>query len=302
MRPDAGDAWKLVLIMALWAACFPLISVLLPLSPHLTLAALRAGIAGATLVLIGLIAGRALPKSTGEWRSIALTGFGATTLGFVGMVHAAAEVTPGVASVVANAQPVFAAPIAYVLLRERLSPRGIAGLISGFAGVILLAAPAATGQNPGYPIGIAYLAMAAVGVAVGNVLMKQLSGSTDSVMATGLQLLIGSVPLAAAAYFLEGTETVNGSVQFWALVAVLALAGTALPYWLWFSVLERVPLSRANTWTFLVAPLGLVVGGAFFGERLGALSAGGVGLIVVGIWLAQGGKNPKEHQVSPEIK
>ena len=94
MRPDAGDAWKLVLIMALWAACFPLISVLLPLSPHLTLAALRAGIAGAALVLIGLIAGRALPKSAGEWRSIALTGLGATTLGFLGMVHAAAEVTP----------------------------------------------------------------------------------------------------------------------------------------------------------------------------------------------------------------
>ena len=68
---------------------------------------------------------------------------------------------------------------------------------------------------------------------------------------------------------------------------LVALLGTALPIWLWFSVLETMELSRANAYTFLVPLFGLGIGLVFFGEQLGWFATGGAGLAVLGTALAQ---------------
>jgi len=281
--------------MILWAACFPLISLALPSSPHLTLAAMRAILAGAVLLTLGVALGRPFPSGISLWGWIVLTGLGATTLGFLGMVHAAEFVSPGMATVIVNAQPIAAALIAYIFLGERLVTSARAGLILGFGGVALIAVPHLLGPGAdGYVSGFAYLGLATLGVAIGNAVMKYLARSMDAFMGTGLQLLIGGIPLAIAAYLLEDTSAVQWSAQFGFVLISLALAGTALPYWLWFSILRHVPLGRANAWTFLVAPLGLLMGFAFFGERPGFLTAGGTGLVVLGIWLAQSAGRPAD--------
>ena len=41
-----GVAFRLLAVMGLWAACFPLITVGLDLAPHLAFAAMRAVLAG----------------------------------------------------------------------------------------------------------------------------------------------------------------------------------------------------------------------------------------------------------------
>jgi drug/metabolite transporter (DMT)-like permease len=235
------------------------------------------------------------------WGWIALTGLGATTFGFLGMVHAAEYVAPGMSTVVANAQPIAAALIAYLFLGERLGARGYTGLVFAFGGVALIAAPRLLSPDAAdYVLGIAYLALATLGVAIGNAIMKYLADSVDSIMAMGLQLLIGGIPLAVAAYALEDVNSVQWSPQFGFVLMSLALAVTALPFWLWFSILRRVELGRANAWTFLVAPFGLAMGFAFFGERLGFLTAGGAGLVVLGIWLAQSTGRAEAGAISSE--
>lgn len=292
MSPN--HAFRLALVMLLGAACFPLITLGLSSSPHLTFAAMRAILAGAALVAFGFLLRRPLPATTTAWGWIALTGLSATTLGFLGMVHAAEYVAPGMATVIANAQPIAAALLAHLFLSERLGPRGYAGLVLGFGGAALISGPRlfSTGMD-GYSLGIAYLALVALGTAIGNVIMKFLAGSVDAIMATGLQLLIGGIPLAGAAYALEDAGSLQWSPQFSLVLAGLALVGTALPYWLWFSTLERVALGQANTWTFLIVPLGLAMGLVFFGERLDIPTTGGAGLVVLGIWLAQSTGTPE---------
>ena len=52
-RGNPDCAVQLVTIMVLWAACFPLITLGLSSSPHLTFAAMRSGLAGAALVIGG---------------------------------------------------------------------------------------------------------------------------------------------------------------------------------------------------------------------------------------------------------
>lgn len=289
---------KLALVMTLWAACFPLISLALPFSPHFMLATMRAILSAAVLLMFGVAFGRPFPSRVSLWGWIALTGLGATTLGFLGMVHAAEFVSPGMATVIVNAQPIAAALIAYLFLRERLAARARVGLILGFGGVALIAFPRlfVPGADD-YALGIAYLGLATLGIAIGNAVMKYLAHSVDAIIATGLQLLIGSIPLAIAAYMLEDTRSVQWSPQFGFMLISLALAGTALPYWLWFSILRQVPLGRANAWTFLVAPLGLVMGFALFGERPDISAAGGTGMILLGIWLTQSARRPENEAI-----
>lgn len=277
-----GDALRLVAVMVLWAACYPLIAAGLDLAPHVTFAALRAAIAGAVLVALGLALGRRLPAGRAAWGLVAIAGLGATGLGFLGMFHAAEFVAPGIATVVANTQPILAA-----VLGERLGAAGWLGLAAGFAGIALIAWPGLAAGVEGAVLGLGYVMLAAAGVSVGNIAIKRLAGRSDPAMAMGAQLLVGAVALALLAGLTERPAALAWSGEFALVVLTLALFGSALAFWLWAAALRRVPLNRANAFTFLVPILGLAMGAAFYGERLGLPEAAGAALVVAGIALVQ---------------
>lgn len=275
---------KIVLAMLLWAACFPLITAGLQYSPHLTFATMRAVLAGATLVLLAVVLRRPFPRGWRTWLTLGVVGLGATSLGFLGMFHAAEFVSPGLATVIANAQPLLAAMLGVAWLGERLPKIGWIGLLIGFAGILVIALPQlVSGGSGGNGIGFAYIVLAAVGVTVSNVAIKSIAGEVDGLFAMGLQLLIGSVPLAIAAFALEDQGAIHWSAVFTASLLGLALFGSALVYWLWFSVLEAIELNRAIVFSFLVPIFGLTIGALFFGERLSAVQLSGIVLVVLGI-------------------
>ena len=78
----------------------------------------------------------------------------------------------------------------------------------------------ASAASNNYPLGIAYIALAATGV--GNVAMKRLAGGVDPLMAMGIQLLLGAIPLALLSLSTESLSSVAWSTTF-----VLILARTS---------------------------------------------------------------------------
>jgi len=273
--------------MALWAICFPLIATGLSFAPHLAFATLRALIAGGSLVALGIILRRPLPSGVSSWVLIGVAGFGATTLGFLGMFHAAEFVSPGIATVIANTQPLLAAGLGLLVLKERIGPMGALGLALGFLGIAGIAAAVPNGQQPAgsYLLGMAYIILAAFGIAFSNVAFKKLVGRVDPMMAVGAQLLIGAVPLAIISALTESPYEITWSGQFIFSLLGLALPGTALAYWMWLSVLEHMPLNQANAFSFLIPIFALAAGIAFYGETLTAGIIVGVGVTVVGVQL-----------------
>ena len=197
---------KVIAVMALWAACFPFITVGLDRAPHIPFAAMRALIAGVALVGVAKVLGRPSPSGRNTWLLLIVAGGGATTLGFLGMFHTAEYIAPGMATVIANTQPLLAAALAYLVLNERLDTTGIVGLALGLAGIAVIAAPGFTAQqsNDEYLLGIGFVLLAAAGITVSNVAFKFLAGTVDPVMAAGSQLLIGMIPLSIIA---SRTET-----------------------------------------------------------------------------------------------
>lgn len=275
---------KIVLAMLLWALCFPLITAGLEFSPHLTFATLRAMLAGTVLTLLACLLRRPFPCSRQVWVALIIVGLGATSLGFVGMFHAAEFVTPGLATVIANTQPLLAAVLATFWLGERLSHSGKIGLAAAFAGILLIALPRVLSDGDGnYAIGVGYLILAAIGVTFSNVAIKTVAKDVDALFAMGLQMLIGSVPLAVAALVLEEPTDINWTPVFVGSLLGLVFFGSALVYWLWFSALETVSLNRANAFSFLVPVFGLTISAIFYGETLSRLQLVGIAMIFIGI-------------------
>ncbi len=279
---------RLIAVMALSASCFPLITVGLGLAPHLAFAATRASMAGAGLLVVAFLLGRPVPHGVVTWSLIAVAGLGTTTLGFIGMFHAAEFVSPGIATVIANAQPLLAALLGRIVLGERLNRLGQLGFTIGFTGIVAIAWPGIlSGDMPKFDLGIGYILLAASGVASGNVVMKRLSGRVDAAMAMGFLVLLGALPLVLLSMLTEDVSSIVWSGEFLAVAATLALFGTALPHWLWFTTLERVSLNQANAFALLTPSIGLAIGGAFFAEHLDWIQFTGVGAVVAGVVLVQ---------------
>jgi drug/metabolite transporter (DMT)-like permease len=289
---------KIVLVMFLWAICFPLIVAGFAYAPHLTFAALRAFVAGSALVAVGLLLGRRWPRGLQVWVTLVFVGLGATSLAFLGMFRASEFVSPGIATVIANTQPLLAAVLASLFLGEHLDRRGKIGLALGYSGIVVIVLPQlATVNADSYLAGVGYILLAAFGISVSNVLIRRIAPKVDALMAMGTQLLIGGVPLAVGAFMLEDPGTVIWSYEFVLILAGLALFGSALGYWLWSDILKKTELNRANAFSFLVPMFGLSLGALFFNERIGWFEITGIGLSLVGIAMASGTPQKKSGQV-----
>ena len=287
--------------MVLWASCYPLITLGLDYAPHLTFAALRAILAGSILIGVAALRRAAWPRGWSVWGWITLAGLGMTGIGYFGMFHAAEFVSPGLATVIESLQPLIAAVLAVVFLRERLGPIGWFGLCLGVGGVALIAIPRLLASGGGSTaFGLVLVIMATSGVAVGNIAIKSLSKRVDAAMAMGLQLLIGAIPISILAFTTESPTAIDWSPQFIISLLSLALPGTALAYWLWQVTLQSLDVSKAAAFSFLVPIIGVSVGALFFSEPMTMNVMGGGALAAIGVYLASRPRSETSPLMSAE--
>ena len=298
----ANAAWMLVVAL-LWAICFPFITIGLPDAPPLLFAAMRALLAGGLLLGVSMVQ-QSRGLSLFNLRSLVylgLIGLFYTAMGFGGMFLGAGHLSPGVATVLASTQPLIAAAIAAGWLGETLKARGIVGLVIGFLGVALLSWPGFSDDNDGYLWGITWVLMAAIGTAIGNILLKKESGGTIAAP-MAIQLFIGgTILLLASALVGEGWD-VGWTIRFTGSLLILSALATAAMIFLWFGLLARAPLNQLNVFSFLTPVFGLLIGFLFFEERLQLVQVLGILVVLCGIALMQARdavqNSVQEHKVS----
>lgn len=291
-RPEQGLGGRnvagLLLIAVLTALCYPLLSIGLGQAPPFQFAALRAGLAGIALLAAALALRRPFPATAGLWLMVALSGLFTTTVGFLSMFGAAGMIAPGLATVLAGTQPIIAALVALAVFGEPFGTRQAAGMVLSLGGIALIAWREFGTGGSALVTGGALVILATLGIAVGNALTKRFAASVDPLTGAALQLLFGTVPLAALAVLTEPLSPALLAPRFLAVLLTLSLGGTAVAFALWIRILAASPLNRANAFTALVPVLGVAISVAFLGERVGIPQGLGMALAVAGIGLAAG--------------
>jgi drug/metabolite transporter (DMT)-like permease len=262
----------MLVISALWGACFLAIRWGLRYAPPLWYGALRGLVAGVFLLGIALIRKRPAPRGWRQWRDVSLLGIANVTIAFGAMFVAAKGLATGTAAVLANAQPLLILVPAFLLYGERVSRRAAFAAVAGFAGMAVIAGPGGGGRGALASI------LAGTGITAGTLLARRLRG-VDILAATGWSFLIGGATLALIAALVEGRPSIEWTTRFTVVVLALGLAGTAWPFLLWFEEALRAPLGRLAAWTFLVPLFSLAFGAVFLGERPAGSAL--VGLVVV---------------------
>jgi len=185
-------------------------------------------------------------------------------------------VDAGIASVVVNTAPVFAALMGAALLDERLRPLGWLGIALSLAGVAMIA----LGRGEvGFGRGALLVLAAAACQASQFVLQKPLLARHGALPVTacliwaGTAMLLPALPgaLAAAA---AAPATALGAVVF------LGLGPAALAYVAWSHALAALPVSRAAPFLYLVPPAATGIAWLALAEAPGteALLGGAVAL------------------------
>ncbi len=272
--------------MLLWAVCYPLIVLSMPYAPLMQTAFLRALLGGLFLLLCALVLRRPFPRSLHAWVAITAIGLTATTIGFWGMFYAGSLISPGLATVLTNTQPLIASVLAGIILKEVIHRKVLVGILIGFSGISIIGLNGALEHNAQTVYGVIYVICAALGIAISNILLKKVAKRIDIFYAMGGQLVIGSLPLLALAPSLETFPVLFVNLNYIVILTTLAIPGTALPFLLWYWLMDKAPLNQLNVFSFLTPIFGLALGWVYFSESLLLWQWVGVVVVFVAIVLS----------------
>jgi drug/metabolite transporter (DMT)-like permease len=246
---------------------------------------------GAALVLLPLLAMRGeMPALLKHWKPILFVGVMNSALPFVCFGYALLHITAGLSSVFNAATPLFGAAIAWLWLKDRLSPSRTLGLAIGFVGVFGLAYSKASikAGAEGAEVALAVFAclLATLSYAYSaNFAKKYLSGIPPMAVATGSQVG-ATIVLAMPAILLWPSTTPSGTA--WLNVLLLAVLCTGLAYVLYFRLIAHIGPANAITVTFLIPAFAVAWGYLFLGEGVTWQMVVGCAVILAGTALATG--------------
>ncbi|ANP55091.1 putative blue pigment (indigoidine) exporter [Streptomyces griseochromogenes] len=254
-----------------WGTTYAVTTQFLPPDCPLFTALMRALPAG--LLLLALT--RVLPR--GAWWGKAAV-LGALNIGaFFPLLFVSAYRLPGgTAAVVGSVGPLFVVGLSALLLRQRPAPRTlVTGVVAAF-GVSLVVLRGAGALDA---IGILAAVASTGSMAAGTVLTKRW-GRPDGVgplALTGWQLTAGGLLIAPVAFLAEGAPpALDGRAAGGYLY--LALANTAVAYWLWFRGIGRLTATQVGFLGPLSPLTAAVVGWAALGQALTPVQIGGMAL------------------------
>ncbi len=204
------------------------------------------------------------------------------TFSLMGLERISASVT----SLLWATEPFLILGLAWLILREPVTPKVIAVIAIGFTGVLLvsgLLSGHADGQSDIF--GILFLFVAVLMCAVYTVYSRKIGGTVDALALVTVQQTAG-LAWAAALFMVtsEGNMLASVAAVGWSDVFYAILAGLmyyAAAYWLYLSALNRVSAALAGGSFNIIPIVTVAVAFVFLGERLTGPQFFGAALIIV---------------------
>lgn len=249
----------------------------------------RVTLAAIVLLVLAWRAG-ALPGLHGRWRWLLAYAVAEVAIPFPMLGIGEEKVSSSLAAIVVASVPLIGALLAMRLDQtERPTPIRAVGLVAGFGGVVALVGIDVAGRNQEL-VGTGAVLIAAVGYAVGPMVIKHRLGGLDPRASMGASLGIAAV-LLAPTIALDPPRSVPAAGAISAVIA-LGLVCTATAFVIYTVLIQDAGTSRATVITYINPLVAVVLGVALLGERPGAGAVAGLLLILAGSWLSTDGRLP----------
>jgi drug/metabolite transporter (DMT)-like permease len=219
-----------------------------------------------------------------ELAAVAALGVPMFALQFGALYSALADGMPAsTTSLIACSSPLLVALVAFLARWEPLSARKVAGIVLGFAGVVITLA-----DRVGRPPSVAALVWTLLGLAaltVGTVLQSRLQHRSGPSAVAAVELAAGFAVLAVWAP-LRGPVSIPFTAYALGSFAWLALVtGVGAPLLL-FALIRQRGATRASSYLFVVPAVTAIAAWPMLGTALQPLAVVGLAVAGTGLWLA----------------
>lgn len=267
----------------IWGLTWVAIKIGLQDLPPFLSAGVRFALASAILWPIVLLRRAPLPKTWPEYREILIPGVFIYGVNYALVYWGEQYIGAGLSAVLFASFPFMVSVLAhYFLENDKFTPAKLAGLAIGFAGIVMVFYEGLEFGPLSY-WGMLALLGSSLSAAYANILIKRDLHHVDPMIATALQMSLGTVLLLAVGTFLESWDGFHLTGPAVGSILFLAVFGSAVAFTLYFWVLKKTEASKLSLITF-VTPLVALVGGYFIlDEPVTTRLAFGTLLVAAGI-------------------
>ena len=275
-------------LAGLWGTAFMAIKAGLAYFPPVLFAAFRYDVAGLLMLGYAIYAtDRRRPRGSAEW---ALVGVGAVFL--IAAYHAFLFVgeqgtTSAAAAVVVSLSPVLTTAFARVFLpSERLTTAGIAGILLGLVGVVVLTSPKPTTLLNGDLLAEGLVFAAALSFAFGSVLTRRIPAELPIETMEAWSMVGGALLMHGVSVVLgESFRAIEVTLVGIAALAYLSIAASAVGFLIYFDLLDRLGPIEINLVSYVAPVFAAISGALLLDESIDVATVAGFVLIFAGFVL-----------------
>ncbi|MGC5326153.1 DMT family transporter [Brevibacillus sp. SYSU BS000544] len=276
------DVLALFGLAALWGASFLFIRIASPvIGPFLTIQG-RVSIAGFVLLLIIWMT----KQSAGfraRWKQYLIIGALNAAIPFTLIAFAALHLNASLSAILNSMTPLFTALVAWLWLKERLTPRKWIGIALGMIGVIVLVGWSRVPFTQEVFLSIGLCTLSTISYSFAGVYAKKAFVGVPALsVAMGQQMGAAALLFPLTIMFLPAAAAPVPSLVIYSVLG-LALLCTAIAYLLYFYLIANVGPTKTLSVTFLIPLFGMLWGVIFLQEPITSGMIAGLAIILCSI-------------------
>jgi drug/metabolite transporter (DMT)-like permease len=257
-----------IALCLIWGTTWLAISYVVEDVPPLRAAAIRFLIAGVLLLGAARLQKRRWPRGERQWRAIGVLSVTIMAVPYGLVFWAEQYVTSSMAAVLYSAIPLVVALLTPAMMGRTVPRSAVFALVIGFGGFLFLFWGADLRTSRLALWGSAGLIAAMMLSAWSIVYAKKRLQEVDSVVATGLQLLFGSVVLFWGTWVFEARRHAHWTRTSILALAFLTVVGSCVAFVIYFWLLKRMQPYQLSTTSLVVPLIAVLVGGLIRGEQI----------------------------------
>lgn len=205
-----------------------------------------------------------------------------------GLVYWAEQyVASGLAAILFGVYPFFVAIFSYLFIpSEKIGTNKIAGMILGFAGIIVIFSDDFSGNSSFFILGMIAIFVSAVIQSTVAVAIKKYGHHLNPLSMNFLPMIIAGAVMLLIGYSAEDTTKLTFELPGILAVIYLAIFGSIVTFTSYYWLLKRINIVILSLIAFITPVVALLLGNIFYNEILSLQHYTGSAMVLAGLIIA----------------